>query len=148
MLYNKYQQGEKITLAGLKYHLRIVDNTHDAELSALLKNATIYAQEYMNTTLVECGVIQEQPQADTTYRLFLTNRRNYRVTDYNGTELAFEVVGDMLTIAEAQPVKITYECSPYSDDERYATLIYQIAGAHYDGQPEQVANILKNYPVI
>lgn len=148
MLYNKYQQGDTITLAGLKNYLRIVDNTHDAELSVLLKNATIYAQEYLNTSLVECGVIQEQPQADTTFKLFLNYRRNYRVTNYDGNELAFEVVGDTLTIAEAQPVKITYECVPYFNDERYAILVYQIAGAHYDGQPEQVANILKNYPVI
>lgn len=149
MLYNQYQQGEKITLAGLKNHLRIVDNAHDAELAILLKNATIYAQEYLNTALVQCGVIQECPQADTTFKLFLDYRRNYRVTDFNGNELAHEVKGNKLTIlAEAQPVRITYECVPFFNDERYATMVYQIAAANYDGQPEQIAQILRNYPVM
>jgi hypothetical protein len=143
-----YQQGEIITLEGLKYYLRIVDDTHDFELSALLRNATIYAQEYFNTSLVSCSVLQEQPQADTAYKLFLNNRSNIRVTDYNGTELAYEVVGDTLTISKAQPVLITYDCEPSGETDGYALIVYQIAGANYDGQPEQIANILRNHPVL
>jgi hypothetical protein len=148
MKYTRYQQGENITLEGLKYHLRIVDNTHDAELAALLKNATIYAQEYFNTSLVECSILQEQPQADTIFKLFLNNRTNIRVTDWSGNTVAFEIVGDKLTISQAQPVKITYDCEPSGEADGYAIIVYQIAGANYDGQPEQIAKILRNYPVI
>lgn len=148
MRYLMYQQGNAITLEELKYYLRVVDDTHDFELSALLKNATIYVQEYFNTSLVTCSVLQEQPQADTTFRLFLDNRTNIRVTDYEGNEVAYEVAGDTLTISEAKPVKITYDCEPLGEPDGYALIVYQIAGAHYDGQPEQVAKILKNHPAL
>ena len=41
MKYTKYQQGDNITLEGLKHHLRIVDDSNDAELAVLLKSATL-----------------------------------------------------------------------------------------------------------
>lgn len=76
MKYTKYQQGEDITLEEMKYYLRIVDDTHDSELSVLLKSATLYVQEYFNVALVACSVVQEQPQADTSFKLFLSDRSN------------------------------------------------------------------------
>lgn len=148
MLYNKYQQGDKITLAGLKDYLRIVGDDHDTELAILLKNATIYAQEYLNTALVECGVIQEQPHADTSYTLYLTNASNIRVTDWNNNEVSFTQIANNVLLDEAKTVRITYDCTPIEDSDRYAQIVYQIAGANYDGQPEQIANILRNYPVV
>lgn len=148
MEYTKYQQGNSITLDELKYYLRIVDNTHDAELAVLLKSATIYVQEYFNTTLVTCSVLQTQPQVDTSFKLYLNNRTNISVRDYDGNAIAFSVVGDNLTIEEGKAVKITYDCVPVADVEQYAPIVYAIAGANYDGQPEMIKKILNSYPVM
>lgn len=148
MKVTKYQQGSSITLEGLKYHLRIVDNTHDAELIILLKSATLYVQAYFNTTLVECSLMQEQPQADTHFTIFFDNQTNIQVKDYDNNAVGFTREGNTLSFAEAKAVKITYDCTPSTDVEQYANIVYQIAAANYDGQPDMIAKILKNYPVI
>lgn len=147
MKYTKYQQGDYITLEGLKHYLRIADNSHDAELVVLLKSATLYVQEYFDTALVECNVLQEQPRAGADFRIFLSNQSNIQVKDYDGNEVAFSRSGDFLTLAEVKAVKITYSCTPVEDIEQYAQVVYQIAGANYDGQPEMISKILYNYPV-
>lgn len=148
MKYTKYQQGEDITLEEMKYYLRIVDDTHDAELSVLLKSATLYVQEYFNVALVACSVVQEQPQADTSFKLFLSDRTNIQVKDWGNNAIDFSVVGDNLNIGESKAVKISYDCEPITDTKQYAPIVYQIAGANYDGQAEQIQKILNNYPVM
>lgn len=148
MKVTKYQQGSSITLEGLKYHLRIVDNTHDAELIILLKSATLYVQAYFNTTLVECSLMQEQPQADTRFTILFDNQTNIQVKDYDNNAVGFTREGNTLSLVEAKAVKITYDCTPSTDVEQYANIVYQIAAANYDGQPDMIAKILKNYPVI
>ena len=148
MRYKSYQQGNDITLDGLKYHLRIVDNTHDAELAILLKSATIFTQEYFGIPLANCTVVQEHHHADTSYTLYLTNASNIRVTDWNNNEVSFTQIANNVLLDEAKTVRITYDCTPIEDSDRYAQIVYQIAGANYDGQPEQIANILRNYPVV
>lgn len=148
MKYTKYQQGESITLNGLKHHLRIADNSHDVELAILLKSATLYAQEYFNTALVSCSVLQEQPQAGADFVIFLSNQSNIKVKDYNGNEVAFERAGDCLTLREPASVRISYDCTPEDDVEHYSQVVYQIAAANYDGQPDMIAKVLRNYPVI
>ena len=149
MKYTKYQQGENITIEGLKHHLRLsyCDYTHDEELAILLKSATLYVQEYFDTALVECSVLQEQPNAGQNFMIFLSNQTNIQVKDYNGVDVSFEQSGNCLTLPELQPVRITYDCTPTEDVERYAPIVYQIAAANYDGQPEMIAKILRNYPV-
>lgn len=147
MKYTKYQQGSSITLEGLKYHLRIVDNTHDAELSVLLKSATLYVQEYFNTTLVECSVKQDCPVADSSFTIFLSNQTNILVKDSENNEVGFTREGNTLSLAEPKSVKIFYDCTPEEDVEGYSQIVYQVAGANYDGQPELIKTILKNYPV-
>lgn len=147
MKYAKYQQGSSITLDGLKYYLRIVDNSHDTELAGLLKSATLYIQEYFNVPLVECSALQEQPQADTLYTLFLANHENIQVKDWHGNTIAFEINANRLTIAEPTAVKITYDCKPIPDADRLAIIVYQIAAANYDGQSNLIPQILKSYPV-
>lgn len=149
MKYTNYQQGTSITIEGLKKHLRIPESeyTQDKELAILLKSATLYVQEYFNTTLVECNVLQEQPQAGKDFMIFLGNQTNIQVKDYEGDALAFERSGDFLTLSEAKAVKITYSCAPVDDVEFYAPIVYQIAGANYDGQPEAIKEILSKYPV-
>lgn len=146
MKYTRYQQGDTITLEGLKHHLRIADNTHDAELELLLKSATIYVQEYFNVALVPCSVLQEQPKAGVCFMVFLDNQYNIQVTDYNGVAVSYTKEGDFLTLTENKAVKITYDCQP-EEVEQYTTIVYQIAAANYDGQPEMIKEILKNYPV-
>jgi hypothetical protein len=148
MKFTKYQQGNSITLEGLKYHLRIADNTHDAELAVLLKSATIYIQAYLNTTLVECSVMQEQPVAGTDFTIYFTDQTNIQVKDYGNNAMDFTREGNHLSLAEPKAVRISYDCTPAADVEQYAQLVYQIAGANYDGQPDMIAKILKNYPVI
>lgn len=148
MKVTKYQQGNNITLEGLKYHLRIADNGHDQELEVLLKSATLFVQEYFNTTLVACSLMQEQPQADTLFTLLLDNQTNIAVKDYDNNAVGFTREGNALSLAEAKAVKITYDCTPSADVEHYALVVYQIAAANYDGQPEMISKILKNYPVI
>lgn len=147
MEYISYQQGEKITLEGMKYFLRVVDNTHDTELETLLKRATIYVQEYLNICLVDCSIKQSQPVADSEYRLFLSNQTNIQVTSWSGSQLSFSQEGDIITIDGAQPVHITYDCQADAMAENYATLVYQVAGAIYDGEPNNISIILKHYPV-
>lgn len=148
MKYTNYQQGTSITIEGLKKHLRIpeCEYTQDKELAILLKSATLYVQEYFNTALVECNVLQEQPQAGKDFKIFLSNQTNIQVKDYDGNAVAFERSGDFLTLPEVKAVKITYSCSPVDDVEYYAPIVYQIAGANYDGQPEAIKQILSNYP--
>ncbi len=148
MKYTKYQQGDSITLEGLKNHLRIADYSQDEELVMLLKAATLYVQEYFNKALVSCSVLQEQPQADTDFILFLSDQSNIRVRDYKGNEVGFEQSGNHITLSQAASVRISYDCTPVEDVEQYALVVYQIAAANYDGQPEEIAKILKNYPVI
>lgn len=148
MKYTKYQQGESITLSGLKHHLRIADNSHDVELAVLLKSATLYVQEYFNTALVSCSVLQEQPQAGADFMIFLSNQSNVKVKDYNGNEVAFERAGNCLTLPEPASVRISYDCTPVDDVEHYSQVVYQIAAANYDGQPDMIAKVLRNYPVI
>jgi hypothetical protein len=148
MKVTKYQQGDNITLEGLKDHLRIVDSTHDAELVILLKSATLYTQAYFNITLVESSWLQEQPNADTSFNLYFTDQTNIVVKDYEGNAVGFTREGNTLSLAEAKAVKITYDCTPITDVEQYALVVYQIAAANYDGQPDMIAKILKNYPVI
>jgi hypothetical protein len=148
MKVTKYQQGDNITLEGLKDHLRIVDSTHDAELVILLKSATLYTQAYFNVTLVESSWLQEQPNADTSFNLYFTDQTNIVVKDYEGNAVGFTRKGNTLSLAEAKAVKITYDCTPITDVEQYALVVYQIAAANYDGQPDMIAKILKNYPVI
>lgn len=148
MKYTKYQQGESITLSGLKHHLRIADNSHDAELAVLLKSATLYVQEYFNIALVSCSVLQEQPQAGADFMIFLSNQTNVKVKDYNGNEVAFERAGNCLTLPEPASVRISYDCTPTEDLEHYSQAVYQIAAANYDGQPDMIAKVLRNYPVI
>ena len=148
MKVTKYQQGSSITLEGLKYHLRIVDNTHDAELIILLKSATLYVQAYFNTTLVESSWLQEQPQADTHFTILFDNQTNIQVKDYDNNAVGFTREGNTLFLAEPKAVKITYDCTPTTDVEQYALVVYQIAAANYDGQPDEIAKILKKYPVI
>lgn len=148
MKYTKYQQGDNITLEGLKHHLRIVDDSNDAELAVLLKAATLYIQEYFDKALVSCSVLQDEPQADTDFLLFLSNQSNIRVKDYKGNEVGFEQRGNCITLSQATSVRISYDCTPEEDVEPYALVVYQIAAANYDGQPEEIAKILKNYPVI
>ena len=148
MKVTKYQQGNDITLEGLKYHLRIVDNGQDAELEVLLKSATLFVQEYFNTSLVACSVMQEQPQADMLFTLLLDNQTNIQVKDYDNNAVGFTREGNTLSLAEAKAVKITYDCTPAADVHQYALVVYQIAAANYDGQPDMISKILKNYPVI
>lgn len=148
MKYTKYQQGGSITLGGLKEHLRIVDNSNDAELVVLLKAATLYVQEYLDKALVPCSVLQEQPQAGTDFMIFLSDQSNIRVRDYKGNEVNFEQSGNCITLSEAASVKISYDCTPEDDVEQYALLVYQVAAANYDGQPDMIAKVLRNYPVI
>ena len=148
MKYTKYQQGDSITLEGLKDHLRIVDDSNDAELAMLLKAATLYVQEYFNVALVSCSILQDQPQADTNFILFLSDQTNIRVRDYKGNEVGFEQSGNHITLSQAASVRISYDCTPAEDVEQYALIVYQIAAANYDGQPDMIAQILKNYPVI
>ncbi len=148
MKYTKYQQGDSITLEGLKHHLRIVDDSNDAELAMLLKAATLYVQEYFDKALVSCSILQDQPQADTNFILFLSDQSNIRVRDYKGNEVGFEQSGNHITLSQAASVKISYDCTPVEDVEQYALIVYQIAAANYDGQPDEIAKILKNYPVI
>lgn len=148
MKYTKYQQGGSITLEGLKTHLRIVDNSSDAELVVLLKAATLYVQEYLDKALVSCSVLQDQPQADTDFMMFLSDQTNIRVRDYKGNEVGFEQSGNCITLSEAASVRISYDCAPADDVEQYALLVYQVAAANYDGQPDMIAKVLQNYPVI
>lgn len=147
MKYTKYQQGESITLEGLKHHLRIVGDSNDAELVALLKAATQYVQEYFDKALVSCSVLQEQPQADTDFMLFLSDQTNIRVRDYKGNEVGFEQSGNCITLSQATSVRISYDCAPADDVEQYALIVYQVAAANYDGQPDMISKILSNYPV-
>lgn len=146
MKYTEYQQGVNITLEGLKDHLRIVDNSRDAELSKLLKSATIFVQEYFNVALVACSVLQEPPYADKCFSLFLSDQYNIQVKDYNGVAVSFTREGDYIVLPHSEAVRISYDCQP-DDVDRYATIVYQIAAANYDGQPEMIKQILKNYPV-
>ena len=148
MKYTKYQQGESITLGGLKHHLRIVDDSNDAELVVLLKAATQYVQEYLDVALVSCSVLQDEPQADTDFMLFLSDQSNIRVRDYKGNEVGFEQSGNHIALSQAASVRISYDCTPADDVERYALVVYQVAAANYDGQPDEIAKILRNYPVI
>lgn len=146
MKYTKYQQGEEITLEGLKYYLRIADTASDAELAVLLKSATIYVQEYFNVALVNCSVLQEQPQAGKCFMIFLDNQYNIQVKDYEGAPVSYSRQGDFIVMDSSKAVKISYDCVP-DDVEQYATIVYQIAAANHDGQPEMIKDILKNYPV-
>lgn len=146
MKYTKYQQGDTITLDGLKDHLRIADNYDAEQLSKLLKSATIFVQEYFNVALVACSVLQEQPHADKCFSLFLSDQYNIQVEDYNGVAVSFTREGDYIVLPHREAVKISYDCQP-DDVEHYATIVYQIAAANYDGQPEMIKQILKNYPV-
>lgn len=148
MKYTKYQQGDNITLEGLKHHLRIVDDSNDAELAVLLKAATLYVQEYLDTALVSCSVLQEEPKAGTDFMMFLSDQSNIKVRDYKGNEVSFEQSGNCITLSQAASVRISYDCTPEEDVEPYALVVYQVAAANYDGQPEMIAKILKNYPVI
>lgn len=148
MKYTKYQQGDNITLEGLKHHLRIVDDSNDAELAVLLKSATLYVQEYLDTALVSCSVLQEQPHAGTDFMLFLSDQSNIKLRDYKGNEVSFEQSGNCITLSEAASVRISYDCNPTTDVEHYAQAVYQVAAANYDGQPDMIAKVLKNYPVI
>lgn len=146
MKYTRYQQGNVITLEGLKSYLRIADNTQDAELAILLKSATLFVQEYFNVALVACSVLQEQPQAGKCFMLFLDNQFSIQVKDYNGVVVSFTRQGDYITLEESNAVKISYDCQP-DEVEQYAPIVYQIAAANHDGQPEMIKQILKNYPV-
>lgn len=146
MKYTSYQQGEKITLEGLKHYLRIADNNSDAELAVLLKSATIYVQEYFNVALATCSVLQEQPQAGKCFMIFLDNQYNIQVKDYEGAPVSYSRQGDFIVMDSSKAVKISYDCVP-DDVEQYATIVYQIAAANHDGQPEMIKDILKNYPV-
>lgn len=148
MKYTKYQQGDNITLEGLKHHLRIVDDSNDAELVVLLKSATLYVQEYLDTALVSCSVLQEEPKAGTDFMLFLSDQSNIKVRDYKGNEVSFEQSGNCITLSQAASVRISYDCNPTADVEHYAQVVYQVAAANYDGQPDMIAKVLKNYPVI
>ena len=148
MKYTKYQQGDNITLEGLKHHLRIVDNSNDAELAVLLKSATLYVQEYLDTALVSCSVLQEEPKAGTDFMLFLSDQSNIKVRDYKGNEVSFEQSGNCITLSEAASVRISYDCNPTTDVANYAQVVYQVAAAKYDGQPDMIAKVLRNYPVI
>lgn len=147
MKYTSYQQGDSISLNGLKHHLRIADNSQDADLEMLLKSATIYVQEYFNKALVACDVVQEQPRAGADFSIFLSNQTNIQVKDYDGKAVAFSRSGDFLTLAESAAVKISYSCEPEDNAEQYALIVYQVAAANYDGQPEMISKILSNYPV-
>lgn len=146
MKYTKYQQGADITLEGLKHYLRIADNVHDAELADELKSATIFVQEYFNVALVSCSVLQEQPNAGKCFLLLLSDQYNIQVEDYNGVVLPFTRQGDFIVLPETKAVRISYDCQPV-DVAQYAVIVYQIAAAYHDGQPEMVRQILKNYPV-
>ena len=148
MKYTKYQQGDNITLEGLKHHLRIVDDSNDAELAVLLKSATLYVQEYLDTALVSCSVLQEEPKAGTDFMLFLSDQSNIKVRNYKGNEVSFEQSGNCITLSEAASVRISYDCNPTADVAHYAQVVYQVVAANYDGQPEMIAKVLKNYPVI
>lgn len=148
MKYTKYQQGDNITLEGLKHHLRIVDDSNDAELAVLLKSATLYVQEYFDRALVSCSVLQEEPHADTNFMMFLSDQSNIKVRDYKGNEVSFEQSGNCITLSEAASVRISYDCNPQEDVTPFALVVYQIAAANYDGQPDMIAKVLKNYPVI
>lgn len=147
MKVTKYQQGNSITLEGLKEHLRIAENGQDADLEILLKSATLYTQAYFNTTLVESSWLQEQPNADISFNLYFTDQTNIVVKDYEGNAVGFTREGNTISLTEPKAVKITYDCTPSTDVEQYANVAYQIAAANYDGQPDMIAKILKNYPV-
>lgn len=145
--YTKYQQGNSITLDELKQHMKIVEDCHDMELVILLKSATLFVQEYFNTTLVECSVLQEQPKAGAEFDIFLTGHTNIQVKDYSGNNVGFVQSGNSLTLPEPTAVRISYDCTPIDNLERYALIVYQVAAANYDGQPELIQKILRNYPV-
>lgn len=147
MTYQNFNQGDKINLDGLKYFLRVVDDAHDAEFSALLKSATIYVQEYLNICLAECSVIQECSDSDNVIKIYLNNQTNIICKDYDGNIIEYSRSGNELTIYKAMPVILTYDCSPCGDVEIYANLVYQIVSALYDGQADLIPRILQNYPV-
>lgn len=147
MEYTNYQQGENITVEGLKTFIRMTDDIHDAELGNILQQATIYIQEYLNKALVNCSVKQSHPHADNTFSLYLTNQSNIQVLDWEGNQLNYTQRGSTITIAEAEPVHITYDCTAEGMAKSYSTLIYQVASAIYDGQPSEITTILKHYPV-
>lgn len=132
-------------LDDLKQYASIPDNSRDAMLTRILRNAALRVQEYADRPFLETTLrVNAEVPADTgKVRLYMGGGDVSECVDAAGEAVRFDPIagGSVLLYRRGIPVSITYTTRP-SDGDREALYhtVLRYATADYDGAETQELN--------
>lgn len=134
-------------LEQFKQYASVPDNTRDAMLMKVLKQAMIAVQEHSNVAMLPCTfkLTLHDVEAGEPIRLYEGGSEVSSVVDENGDAVEYTQEGDRIILGAAQAmVTVTYSNEvivPRS--ETLMPVVWQLATAIYDGEDAKVqASIL------
>jgi len=132
-------------LEDLKQYASIPDDSRDAMLTRILRNAALRVQEYADRPFLETTVkvTAVVPEGNGVVRLYMGGGDISGCTDAEGVFVPFDPLpgGRVLVYRRGIPVAITYTTSPTDGDREalYHTVL-RYATADYDGAETQELN--------
>lgn len=131
-------------LEEMKAYAAIADNANDAWLTSCLTRAVLSVQEKADKSLIPCTLRVSEEEARGGVRLYQTVQSIERVTDCNGSEIGYSIVGRMV-YTKSESASVTYTTMPMQGNvDMLLPVVYQYATALYDGQDSRtLASILE-----